>query len=126
MLFDNSFRGSKYKSENKNFDYKKQLLEDKKIDRQFMNRLKLLTLEEIVYLKLDASFVSLKGKLMGFPLFKIIPDICREALLLFALSSTNNKRDAANIMGINKHKLNYLIKRHNINFSKGIRKNEQQ
>ena len=125
MLFDNSFRGSKYKSENKNFDYKKQLLEDKKIDKQFINKLKLLTLEEIIYLKLDTSFVSLKGKLMGFPLFKIIPDICREALLFFALSSTNNKRDAANIMGINKHKLNYLIKTHNISFFKERNKNEE-
>jgi len=125
MLFDNSFRGSKYKSENKNFDYKKQLFENKKIDKQFINKLKVLTLEEIIYLKLDTSFVSLKGKLMGFPLFKIIPDICREALLLFALSSTNNKRDAANVMGINKHKLNYLIKTHNISFFKERNKNEE-
>ena len=29
VLFDNSFRGSKYKSENENFDYKKKLLEEK-------------------------------------------------------------------------------------------------
>ena len=38
MLFDNSLRGSKYKSENENFDYKKILLEQRKINKDFNNR----------------------------------------------------------------------------------------
>ena len=61
MLFDNTFRGSKYKSKNENFDYKKKLLEEKKINKDFLNRIKLITLEELVYLKLDSigfSFIN--------------------------------------------------------------------
>ena len=47
MLFNNSLRGCKHKTQNKNYDYKKQLLKEKKIDKNFLNRIKLLTLEEI-------------------------------------------------------------------------------
>tara|TARA_Y100000114_G_C11702820_1_gene299324 strand:+ start:210 stop:566 length:357 start_codon:yes stop_codon:yes gene_type:complete len=115
MLFDNSLRGCKYKSKNENFDYKKKLLEEKKINKDFLNRIKLLTIEEILYLKLDSAATSLNGKLLGFPILKFMPDICKEAVTLFALSVTKNKRDAAAILKVNIHQLNNLIKRYNIN-----------
>lgn len=115
MLFDNSLRGSKYKTQNENFDYKKILLEQKKIDKDFLNRLKLLTIEEVLYLKLDSAASSLKGKLLGFPIMKLMPDICREAFVLFALSSTKNKREACVILKVNLYQLNNMIKKYNIN-----------
>ena len=115
MIFDNSLRGSKYKSKNENFNYKKKLLEEKKINKDFLNRIKLLTIEEILYLKLDAAAASLSGKLLGFPILKFMPDICKEATTLFALSVTNSKREAAAILKVNIHQLNNLIKRYNIN-----------
>ena len=101
MLFNNSLRGSKYKTQNENFDYKKHLLEQKKINKEFLNRIKLLTIEEVLYLKLDSIATSLKGKLFGFPIYKLLPDICKEAIILYALTSTKNKREAANILNIN-------------------------
>lgn len=115
MLFDNSFRGSKYKSENENFDYKKKLLEEKKINKDFINRIKLLTLEELVYLKLDSIASSLNGKLLGFPVMKMLPDICKEAFVLFALSSTKNKKDACAMLKTDKVGLISYMKRYKIN-----------
>jgi len=115
MLFDNSLRGSKYKSQNENFNYKKVLLEQKKINKDFINRIKLLTIEELLYLKLDSLSTSLKGKVFGFPIYKFMSDICREAMVIYALSSTKNKRDACLVLGMDMMHLNNVIKKYNIN-----------
>ena len=115
MLFDNSFRGSKRKTKNKDFDYKKILLEERKIDKEFLNRIKILTIEELLYLKLESITASLKGKLFGFPIMKLLPDICHEAFVTYALSATKNKTDACVMLGITKQQLNNLIKRYRLN-----------
>ena len=115
MLFDNTFRGSKYKSKNENFDYKKKLLEEKKINKDFLNRIKLVTLEELVYLKLDSITSSLNGKLLGFPIMKMLPDICKEAFVLFALSVTKNQKDACAMLKTDKVGLINYMKRYKIN-----------
>jgi len=115
MLFDNSFRGSKYKSKNENFNYKKILLEQKKINKDFINRVKLLTLEELIYLKLDAISSSLNGKLLGFPIMKMLPDICKEAFVLFALSETKNQKDACAMLDTDKVGLLGYMKKYKIN-----------
>ena len=115
MLFDNSFRGSKYKSKNENFDYKKTLLKQNKINKDFLNRIKLLTLEELIYLKLDAIATSLNGKLLGFPIMKMLPDICKEAFVLFALSSTKNQKDASAMLKTDRFGLIKYMKKYNIN-----------
>ena len=124
MLFDNSLRGCKYKSENENFDYKKKLLRERKINKDFINRIKLLTLEEVVYLKIESIASSLGGKLLGFPIMKMLPDICKEAFLLYALTASKNKRDAAAILKINLHQLNNLIKKHKIKLNSTNREYE--
>mgnify|MGYP003130110764 CR=1 FL=1 len=118
MLFDNSLRGSKYKSENENFDYKKVLLEQEKINKDFLNRLKLLTIEEVLYLKLDSMTASLKGKLMGFPIYKFLHEVCKEAFVRYALSATKNKRDASVMLGVKMQHLNNTIKKYNIELKK--------
>ena len=125
MLFDNSLRGSKYKSENENFDYKKILLEQRKINKDFINRIKLLTIEELLYLKLDSLSSSLKGKVFGFPVYKFMSDICREAMVIYSLSSTKNKRDACLILGVKMQHLNNMIKKYNINI-KDMKSAKQQ
>jgi len=121
MLFNNSLRDSKYKSENENFDYKKKLLKESKINKDFINRIKLLTIEELLYLKLDSMSSSLRGKLFGLPIYKFMSDICREATVLYALSSTKNKRDACLILGVKMQHLNNMIKKYKINI-KDIKK----
>ena len=67
-----------------------------------------------LYLKLDSVSSSFKGKLLGIPISKFLPDICQEALVLFALSRTKNKRDACVMMGINMSNFNKMLKKYNI------------
>jgi hypothetical protein len=114
MLFNNSLRGSKYKSEINDYDHKKILLEEKKINKDFLNRIKLLTLEELIYLKLDSISSSLNGKLLGIPINKFLPDICQEALMLFAVTKGKNKRDIATSLGIDLSNLNKLLRRYKL------------
>jgi len=115
MLFDNSLRKTKYKSNNENYSYKKKLIKEKKIDKDFINKIKHLTLEDLIYLKLDSLSISLKGKLLGFSILKHFPEICTEAFTRYALSVTKNKRDASVILGTSKQNLNNMIKKYKIN-----------
>lgn len=118
MIFDNSLRDFKYKSEIiKNYDYKKKLFEEKKIDKDFLNKIKLLTIEEILYLKLDSISSSLNGKLLGIPISRFLPDICQEALVLFACSRGKNKRDISNILGVKLTNLNKMLYKYKLNLS---------
>ena len=102
----------------KNFDYKKNLLKERKVNKDFLEKIKFLTLEELIYLKLDSVSQGLKGKLYGFPMLKFITEICKEALATYALSTTKNKKDAAMILNINKTNLNQLIEKYKIDIKK--------
>ncbi len=118
MLFNNSLRKNKYKSEIiENYDYKKELLKQEKINKDFLNKIKLLTIEEILYLKLDSISSSLNGKLIGIPINRFLPDICQEALVLFACSRAKNKRDISNMLGINLANLNKMLKKYKLEFN---------
>jgi|TARA_Y100000289_G_scaffold46746_1_gene46947 hypothetical protein len=113
MLFNDSLRKKKYKSKNENFDYKKKLIKEKKVNQDFLNRLKLLTIEEILYLKIDSISDSMRGKLLGIPIYKFLPEICKEAFVFYAFSKAKNKKDACVMLGINQSNLNSLLKKYN-------------
>jgi len=120
MVFDNSLKKKpeRLKSLNKDFDIYSSLISEEKIDRKFFEKLKFLKLEELIALKLSSASIGIKGKLINFPLIKFISDISKEACVLFALSSTDSKRDAAMILGITKKELNRLIKVYDIDLKK--------
>ena len=59
---DNNLKSNKIKSNNKDYDLKKILLKEKKIDYSFLEKIKFLTLEDIIFLKLQSAAESLKGK----------------------------------------------------------------
>jgi len=111
---DNNLKDIKNKSNNKNYDLKKELLKEKKIDSSFLEKIKLLTLEDLISLKLDSAASLLKGKLFNFPILKFSQDICREAVVKYALSSTKSKKDACIILGLTKSDFNRYVKKYNI------------
>lgn len=117
MLFNNSLRKNKYKSEIDNYNYRKKLLNEGKIDQDFLNKIKNVTIEELLYLKLESISTSFNGKLIGIPINKFLPDICKEAITLFAVSRGKNKRDISNILGINMSNLNKALKKYNLDIS---------
>ena len=111
---DNSLKDTKTISSNKNYNLKNKLLKENKIDHNFLERLKFLKLEELITLKLLVSTSLLKGKLFNFPFLKYSTDICKEAVLRFALSQANSKREALIILGIKKSELIHYLKSYNL------------
>ena len=111
---DNSLKDCKKYSSNKNYNLKNKLLKENKIDNDFLEKLKFLKLEEIITLKLLTSTSLLKGKLFNFPFLKYSSDICKEAVLRFALSQANTKREAQIILGFKKADLIYYLKKYNL------------
>jgi|TARA_R100000908_G_C3672543_1_gene94804 hypothetical protein len=112
---DNSLKDTKIKSNNKDYNLKNILLKENKIDHSFLEKIKFLTLEDIIFLKLQSAAESLKGKLYNFPILKFSQDICREAVVKYALSTTQTKREACMILGLTKADFNRYVKKYNIN-----------
>lgn len=111
---DNSLKESKTFSSNKNYNLKNKLLKENKIDKDFLEKLKFITLEDLITLKLLVSTSLLKGKLFNFPFLKYSTEICKEAVLRFALSQANSRREAQLILGMKKSELIYYLKNYNL------------
>ena len=111
---DNSLKDSKNYSSNRNYNLKNKLIKDKKIDKDFLEKIKFLKLEELITLKLLSSTETLKGKLFNFPFLKYSTEICKEAVLRFALSQANSKREALLILGIKKADLIHYLKKYEL------------
>lgn len=104
---DNSLKDTKFKS--KQYNLKNKLLKENKINIEFLEKLNFITLEELITLKLITSTEQLKGKLYNFPFLKYTSDICKEAVVRFALSKANNRREASLILGMKKADfINYI------------------
>ena len=111
---DNLLKDAKVFSSNKNYNLKNKLLKEEKIDSNFLEKLKFLKLEEVIALKLLVATSLLKGKLFNFPFLKYSTDICREAVLRFALSQANSRREAQLILGMKKADLLHYLKSFNL------------
>ena len=111
---DNSLKNNKFTSSNKNYNLKNKLLNKNKINKDFLEKLKFITLEDLITLKLLSSTEGLKGKLYNFPFLKYSHDICKEAVVRFALSMSSNRREASLILGMKKAEFINYIKEYGI------------
>tara|TARA_B100000287_G_C20162313_1_gene594685 strand:- start:174 stop:515 length:342 start_codon:yes stop_codon:yes gene_type:complete len=59
-----------------------------------------LSLEDLIAIKLELSANNINNRLYGFDLWKQTNNIVKEALLKFAVSTTNSKKDAARFLGL--------------------------
>ena len=59
-----------------------------------------LSLEDLIAVKLELSANNINNRLYGFDLWKQSSNIMKEALLKFAISTTNSKKDAARFLGL--------------------------
>lgn len=59
-----------------------------------------LSLEDLIAIKLELSANNINNRLYGFDLWKQTGNIVKEALLKFAISTTNSKKDAARFLGL--------------------------
>ena len=98
----------------KNYNIRKILLEEKKINKDFCNKLHRITIEDIVALKLELAATSVKGKLYGFPIKSFITNIINEALIKYSFSVTKSYREAGLLLGLTKSELYRYGKRYKI------------
>mgnify|MGYP001251782514 CR=1 FL=1 len=94
-----------YKGKFEKYSIRNKLNREKKINSNFEVILNSLTLEEIIALKLELACSHVNHKFYGFPIFRSIKYLVREACLMFALSATRTPKDAANLLGISERQL---------------------
>jgi len=96
----------------KNHSFIQLMKQKRRINENFMNILSTLTLEEVIALKLETSVKSINNKLYNFPLWSSMPNITRDALLRYAMSACQSKRDMARFLGIPVNKFNKIIRKY--------------
>jgi hypothetical protein len=84
-----------------------------------------LTLEEVIAAKLELSSRTLKSPVYGLPIWKHLPQIVQDAVLMFAISCTKTPTEAAMFLGMTPMKLYRLVKKYKVwnymetNYNKG-------
>ena len=109
MNKDSSLKDNKFTSDNENYNLKNSLLKEGKIDKDFIEKLKFLKLEELITLKLISSTELLNNKLL-----KYAQDICKEAIVRFALSSAKSRGEASLMIGMKKADFIHYIKEYGL------------
>ena len=99
-------------SKKNNYSFISLMKSKRKINENFLNSLSTLSLEEIIALKLELSVKNVNNKLYNFPLWSAFPNITRDALLRYAMSACQSKRDMAKFLGIPINKFNEILKKY--------------
>lgn len=76
------------------------LKKEGRVNEDFLNFVSELTLEEIIAVKLEISSREMNGKLYNFPLWYVMPNICRDACMLFARTCCKTKSDMSSMLGL--------------------------
>jgi hypothetical protein len=98
----------------KDLSFSRKLRKEKKSNEAFEIMLSVLTLEEIIGLKLECSSRLTNGKLYGFNLWSNVVNITKEALYNAVISITSTNKEACRILGINDQTFKSLKKKYNI------------
>tara|TARA_R100000005_G_C4963051_1_gene178984 strand:+ start:666 stop:1052 length:387 start_codon:yes stop_codon:yes gene_type:complete len=128
MVKDNSLKKTIYTSDNENYNLKNKLLKENKINNDFLDKLQFLKLEELITLKLLVSTEMLKGKIYNFPILKYSYQICKEAVVRYALTMAKNRREASLILGMKKADFINYVKEYQLleeyNYARNTTKNK--
>ena len=73
-----------------------------------------LTIEDLIALKLELSANNINNRLYGFDLWRQTNNIVKEALLKFAISTTNSKKDAARFLGLTYMEFKRVLNKYNV------------
>ena len=93
----------------------RKLRKEGKVNKKLENLINQITLEDLISIKLELAAETVNGKLFGFPIFKAVKQITKEAMVNFALSSTSSHRKAASLLGLSLSELKRYIKKYEIN-----------
>ena len=70
-----------------------------------------LSIEDLIAVKLELSANHLNNRLYGFDIWRNSSYIVKDALLKFAISNTNSKKDAARFLNLDYASFSRLIKK---------------
>ena len=73
-----------------------------------------LSLEDLIAVKLELSANNINNRLYGFDLWRQTNNIVKEALLKFAISTTNSKKDAARFLGLTYMEFKRVLNKYNV------------
>ena len=103
-----------YKGKNYYYSFRNKLKKQKKITDDFEVMLNMLTIEELIGLKLELSSYNINNKLYNIPIYKNLIYITKEACLKYALSACRTNGEAARMLGLNESEFSTEIKRFQI------------
>ena len=78
----------------------KKLKDQNQITDQTLIGINKLSIEDLIAIKFELSAGHMNNRLYGFNLWNKSNNIMKEALLKFAISTTNSKKDAARFLGL--------------------------
>lgn len=95
----------------KNYSLLRELKRQGKINDMFEAQMANLTLEDVIGLKLEIASKAVKGKLYGMPIYFAMPNISKDAVFKWAISTCNTKANAARLLGISLSNFNKVYKK---------------
>ena len=107
-------RKRKLFGKNEHYSLSKKLRRDGRTTDEFEFMLNSLSLEEVIGLKLELASRVVGGKLYGQPLWHSMENIAKNSVLLYALSASRTKMEAARFLGVTKEYFNKLCKRYEV------------
>ena len=99
---------------NSHYSLSKKLQREGRTTDEFETMLNSLSLEEIIGLKLEIASRIVGGKLYGLPLWHSMEAITKNAVLMYALSASRTKMEAARFLGVTKEYFNKLCKKYDV------------
>ena len=92
----------------------KKLTHEGVVSDQLLVLINNLTLEDLIAIKLELACCHVNNRLYGLDIWKKSGYIIKEALLKFAISTTQSKKDAARFLGLNYLQFKQQLKQYDI------------
>jgi len=105
------------KKERSKYKYKSivnKLIDDHIVNESILTIIDSITLEDLIAIKLELSAKHINNKLYAFNLLSNTNKLVKEAIIKFAISTTQSKADAARFLGIDYETLNILVNDYNL------------
>jgi hypothetical protein len=92
----------------------KNLKDQNKINDNILSHINSLSIEDLIAIKFELSANHVNNRLYGFDIWRNSGYIVKEALLKFAISTTNSKKDAARFLGLTYSEFKRVVKTYEI------------
>jgi hypothetical protein len=106
---------SRFKKKNQfYYSISNKLKQEKKINEDFEVMFNMLTLEDLIGLKLELSAKVVNYDLYGINIWHAVPDIVKSAILNFVYSAGRTKSEMAFFLGLDLSRFKKLLKKYEV------------